>query len=345
MDYDIAIATRNRADALRLSVPLMLAQSRKPRSLIVVDASDDPHRSESAVRSACDSQNVRLLFLTAPPNLPQQRNIALEHVNSPVVMFPDDDSLWWPGVAEHVMRVYERDEDEVIGGVCCAPSASPPPGTDLASSYSMSKADSFRRKIEGRRHAIEAALLPDPLWVHGASRWSVKPTPDWLEEENAALVEFMGGFRMSFRTEVLRKAGGFDPELGGKIGYAAYEDADASFRVAQTHLLVGARDALCYHHRFPSKRADGYRLGLFLLLNRAYIIAKYSEPGSRAHKAFRPFALYKLAQYSVTIATAHGRAKMRGTITGMVAGQSLFVAPTGDIRNFYHQLIDKHTRR
>ena len=37
----MVIATRNRPEALALSIPLILGQSRKPRKLIVIDSSDD----------------------------------------------------------------------------------------------------------------------------------------------------------------------------------------------------------------------------------------------------------------------------------------------------------------
>ena len=41
MTYDVVIATRNRPEALRLSIPLILKQGRPPTKLIIVDASDD----------------------------------------------------------------------------------------------------------------------------------------------------------------------------------------------------------------------------------------------------------------------------------------------------------------
>ncbi len=46
-----------------------------------------------------------------------QRNEGLKLVESEVVFFPDDDSLCDPDYAEHVMRIYERDTDRVVGGV------------------------------------------------------------------------------------------------------------------------------------------------------------------------------------------------------------------------------------
>ena len=41
LDFDVVIATRNRPQALALSIPLILGQSRPPEKLIVIDSSDD----------------------------------------------------------------------------------------------------------------------------------------------------------------------------------------------------------------------------------------------------------------------------------------------------------------
>jgi hypothetical protein len=41
LEYAIVIATRNRADALAISLPSMLNQTRLPKSIVIVDSSDD----------------------------------------------------------------------------------------------------------------------------------------------------------------------------------------------------------------------------------------------------------------------------------------------------------------
>lgn len=118
MDYDVVIATRNRLGALKLSVPLILNQEQAPRRLIVVDASDDIKAVRQFMNQVANRQEVDFEVLFSKPNLPYQRNLGLARVISPVVIFPDDDSLWWPGVAKSIMRIYERDTAGDIGGVC-----------------------------------------------------------------------------------------------------------------------------------------------------------------------------------------------------------------------------------
>lgn len=342
MDYDVVVATRNRPEALKLSIPLILKQERPPHKLIIVDASDDHQLICKTIKKTVGASPVELLILNSQPNIAHQRNIGLEHVKSPVVMFPDDDSLWWPGVAEAIMKIYERDTNHDIGGVCARETNKPPSDMDMnmGGSYRMRTSDRIRQKIDRLRHKFDYRFCPDPLWIHGRSRWNVRPFPQWLTNVDSALVEFMGGFRMTFRTEVLRKYG-FDEDLGRYIGYSAYEDADASFKVLQEKLLVGAHDAHVFHRKAPNRRASGFEIGFILLFNRAYVICRYSPPGSSARTMLRRFALYKLAQYLLNINTSFGRARIRGVLTAIKMMKYLLDTPASLLHEQYLELCQK----
>src|SRR5208283_5097821 len=126
LEFDIVLATRNRQQVLQLSIPLMLAQNRLPRRFIVVDASDDHSAARRVVEDAFERAETRaeLLILKSPiAGSSYQRNIGLQHVESPVVIFPDDDVLWYPSVADAIMRIYEKDMDKAVG--CVATSVAP----------------------------------------------------------------------------------------------------------------------------------------------------------------------------------------------------------------------------
>lgn len=310
MDYDIVIATRNRPAILKVSIPLMLSQARHPRRLIVVDSSDDDQAARKSVESVLVGDPVEFEFLRSEPGSSRQRNAGLRRVRSPVVMFPDDDSLWLPGVAEAVMRVYERDERGVIGAVCTAESLVAPSEAIATARqvHEVSRADRIRLRIARRRYQIEHSLFPDPFILHGRSRWNVQPPPAWLPEENAVLVEWMTGFRMSFRTEIIRRSG-FDEALPN---YGLFEDTEASFQVMKTHLVVGARRAQVFHYRTPGKRANGVIAGAAQLLNRAYVVCRHSPPGSLARRMIPRYSQYKVAQYSLACHEPFGRQRFRG---------------------------------
>ena len=310
MDYDIVIATRNRASILEVSIPLMLSQGRRPRRLIVVDSSDDDQAARKSVESVLVGDPIEFEFLRSEPGVTRQRNVGLRRVGSPVVMFPDDDSLWLPGVAEAIMRVYERDEQGVIGAVCGAKSMEAPSEAIATARqvHEVSRADKFRLRIAQRRFQIEHALVPDPFILHGRSRWNVQPPPAWLPQESAVLVEWMTGFRMSFRTEIIRRSG-FDEAFRN---YGLFEDTEASFQVLKTHLIVGARRAQVFHHRTPGKRADGLMMGARQVLDRAYIVCRHSPPGSPAHRMIPRYSRYKVVQYSLACHEPFGWQRFRG---------------------------------
>ena len=172
--------------------------------------------------------------------------------------------------------------------------------TDRVSKYdALDLSDDHLRSVQGKSWCEAATLsndqfFPDPLVTYGRSRWGVQPKPTWLEDENAVLVEYMTGFRMSFRTNVIR-ASGFDETLGG---YALFEDVDASFQVLKTHLLVGARNAKIFHYKVPTVSWIGSSIGAMQILNRAYVLKRHvASYDAFPVQELRRFNVYKLMQY------------------------------------------------
>lgn len=314
-DYTIVIATRNRADALALSLPLHLKQSRLPKAIIVVDSSGDPTPNQTLVKRLAAATSVPLDHIRSEAGASLQRNIGLARVATDVVFFPDDDSLVHPGALEAMMRIYDRDTDHIIGGVCSAEARTPPPGFLDRTSYEMQTSDRVKARIAQRRYALEARLFPDPFHEIARVFYTKLPAPPaWLGQENALTVPLMTGFRMSFRTELIRKAG-FNESLGR---YALAEDIDAGFSILKTHLLIGARNAQIYHHKAPDRRTNGRAMGVMQVLNRAYVIARsdiwQNSPSDRPaiRRSLRRFTAYKLMQYAAAGHSRFGRDRLRG---------------------------------
>jgi len=343
MDHDIVIATRNRPEALRISIPLILSQSRAPRNLIIVDASDNHKEIRQTVTKTVSDLPVTLKILeSVQRNSALQRNIGLDEVESPVVMFPDDDSFWWPGVAEAIMRIYERDECGEIGGVCATRAKTPPPAFGLVgdNKYEMKLSDRLLKRISGLRHHLDDRFCPNPMYVHGRSRWNELKIPKWLSEENSAVTEYMNGLCMSFRTNLFRSHG-FDPDLGTFVGWAANEDVAASFAVMQEHPLVCAFDAKVCHYKFPGPRGSGFELGFINHFNRAYVICRYSPLGSAARRALKRFGCYKALQYLLGIKNRFGRDKVRGHLQALRSMKVLLKSPPECLRDLYLEQCQK----
>lgn len=325
MEFDAVIVTRNRAEALALSLPLLVAQSRPPARIIVIDSSDDPAPARAAAE-AVTGRGIPVHFEHGPKGLTRQRNRGLALVTAPVVFFPDDDSLCHPGTTEAIMRIYERDTEGAIAGVCAADAKEPPPGVDLGQAYAMRADHAHAARRMSLRNRMEKRLTDlNPFLALG--RMLQRPAPAWLAEENAVPVEWMTGFRMSFRTEVIRRTG-FEEAFRG---YGLYEDIDASFAATRAGVLVGANSARIHHHRFPSGRPDRRAFAVMTVLNRAFVIARHSaalpEDQRRAVRAkTRNYALVRLAMLLPKLRQPAARDDFRGTNAALAAMAPLFTA-------------------
>jgi glycosyltransferase involved in cell wall biosynthesis len=298
LPYDVVIATRNRPDALKVAVQSINAQDPAPERVIVVDSSDD----EAAVRRALEQAGGGTYMRSAPGSA-TQRNVGLREVRSPVACFPDDDVVWHPGYADAILAVYERDTDGVIAAVCGREVTAGPAG--VTAPHAMRLSHRIQRKIAYRRMAIEPA---DPFRLHARERTAQYEQPSWLAEMDAVPVEWMTGFRMSFRTD---RFDGFDQTLRD---YALFEDVDASFQALERGLVVGANRAHVLHHRDPADRGAPNALGAAQILNRAYIVLKHARPDSPAVKQLRRYAAYKCLLYAAGIRSEWGRARLTGAI-------------------------------
>jgi len=341
LDFDIVIATRNRRKALQLSLPPMLTQRRLPSRLIVVDASDDHGETRKTVENivADTGPALRLEIIRSEPGSSRQRNAGLKLAKSPVVLFPDDDSLWFPGFSDALMRVYERDEETLIGGVGGRESPVPPPGVlgGEEPSYRMAGRDRLQLSVGRFLDSIEYRLFPDPFFVEGAAARRGKRVPPWLAEEESGLEATLPGFRMSFRTELILKKG-FDQALGT---YALFEDYDASLAILETHLLVDAGKAKVFHYRVPGDRVAGAEWGAMQILNRAYVICKHSRPGSSARKRLLGYSCYKLVRYLAQAHTPYGRQRVMGAAKALRCLSQLFEAPPEKLPGLYALLRER----
>lgn len=344
IEYDAVIATRNRPEALRLSIPLLIGQSHPPSRLIVIDSSDDPAPVAETVSAVTSGWDGEVIVESSPPGLPLQRNRGLTHVAAPVVVFPDDDSLYCPGALEAMMAVYARDTEGVISGVCARETTEPPAGSLDQASYAVSRdlqRDTApriaRRWLERRLSALKPAL------AIGQALNVQQPAPAWFDEMDVKIVEYMTGFRMSFRTEAIRGTG-FDEALGG---YALEEDVDASFTAMRSGLVVAALGARVYHHRFPSGRGNAYARGRMEVLNRAYVLSKHTSGpiGSRAllrtaRRAHWGFTAFKVASLLPGLGSPHGRARLKGALAGIRGSRAIWKAAPDTRAGAYRAAID-----
>lgn len=343
LDYDIVMATRNRPDAVALSLPLIMCQTRLPARIVIVDSSENPAPIEALARRAAENLSCPVEFLRTEAGLTHQRNVGLRQCSSDVVVFPDDDSLLYPDAAEEMMAVYETDMAARIAGVCAKPVDQPPPETDGdLGSYDAEKLTAPRSALRRLRQTIKEALgFSNPFLAVGHRLNDQHDTPEWLASRNIATVPYMTGFRMSFRRAAIIGEG-FDETLR-KYGW--FEDIDASYTAMRHGLVVVANGARIYHHRTAAKRDGGYRMGLWAILNRGYVVMKhvranptvFPDPGRQARRLKR-YCQARTMAYRLFARDSYGLDRARGAADGLRQLQALTDSPMAELKTVYGRL-------
>jgi glycosyltransferase involved in cell wall biosynthesis len=330
MNFDILITTRNRPAILATSVPLMLSQSPRPARLVVVDASDDHDIIARILQDQASRFNVPLTIIKSQPGIAYQRNIGLQHVHSPVVMMPDDDSLWFPGYSDAIMRIYEKDEAAVIGTICGLESPELPPSLSVNKPYRMAWKDRIPARILRLLGAIDV-FFPEPIMTELTERLNNVACPSWLAGEDAALAVDFSGFKASFRSDVVRHLR-YDELLGA---YSLFEDRELLLRMLDRHLSVCAPRARVYHYRHPAKRVDDIEWGVIQILNRAYVVCKHAVPGSLSRRRLKRYSYYKAFRYLVQAVGRGGRRRFIGAWRALSCVPQLLTASPADLPRLY----------
>ena len=333
--YSVAIATRNRASALQLSLPRILAQTIAPAQIVIVDSSDDALEVPDITHSAARLFQGDLQIFRGEKGLTRQRNAALARVDAPITFFPDDDSIWFPDTAERILEAYRADSGLNIAAVCAKESKIPPPDFDGSCSggYESTIAQKLRRTVAIERRMLEKFLAPNPLDILG--KRFISECHPVKNEEDTTPVAYMTGFRMSFRTEVIRQFG-FDETL---TNYSLNEDIDASFHAWRFGRVVAAQKALVFHHRAPGARDNGFTLGVTGMLNVAYVISKHAPPGDASRAAFERYFWYRMSLYTLGITTRFGRDRFLGARTALPLARKLAKTPPSEARDSYISAI------
>lgn len=346
ISYDIVLCTKNREKSLEVSIPSFLNQKYLPEKIIVVDASDEHGKILSLLKELLQGYKGEFTFIESEGNLPLQRNIGLEYVTADIVAFPDDDSVWFPDTIENILKIYELDVDKKIGGVCAAESHLPPQGLviDGNESYSMTTHHRFMNQIGSLRYRLEDKYIPNPYKLLGASYWKDRELPFAFEENNVVLVEYMTGFRMSFRASDIKKTK-FNPDLGSRTGWTGGEDVDGCFRIMKNKLIVGARDAKVFHYKFPAKRTTGYKYGFVFFLNRIYVVCSNTKVGADVRKSLSLYLRYKLLLYLIGAANSRfGRERFLGAYRAYFNLRKMIFLEGLDLREMYLKCWDEFSK-
>jgi len=346
MQYEIILATANRPSILEVSIPLFLAQTRPAARLIVVDASTNHDAIVRTVERLTKDAPFPVQVIRGPRGMTRQRNEGIRHAREAVLFFPDDDSLWASDVAERVMRIYERDAEGAIGGVC-QEAADAPPRRLSPEEERARRASPWRRFkfwLARARYRQVKRLVAHPLHLCGEALMQRHTLPTWLGEVDAQPVSFQIGFLMTYRTEMMKR-NPFNEDLHQPR--CELEDFDQSFAVGRKKLLVRADGAMTYHHKFGGSRGNGLELGLGQFLNQCYIVCRHSPPGSAARAAIKPYTRVYLIEAILfrSYTSKHEWHKMRGLWRAYRSLDELIAAPVEELTQRYQVVFERELKR
>lgn len=335
MNYDIVIATRNRLSILQISLPLFIKQTREANSIIIVDSSDDHNQ----VKTVCESiikrvdPKIRSTIIRSDTGSSHQRNTGLKIANAEIVFFPDDDSLWYPDYAENIIKIYEMDKEEQIGGIQGSPAESPPPTAHVNTKISQltTKGKTVSCFSQIKKH-LNRDIIQDPIYTEGFEKQKRFQLPKWVCKDIAVPSGPMTGFAMSFRADMIKQFR-FDENLGT---YSLFEDRDASLNIMQNKMIFTAVNAKVHHFRSPERRTNGREWGMMHILNRAYVVCKHSEVKSKSRKSLKAYLLYKiLIRYLLQSGNCYGNERLKGAVSALFQVDKLMKSNKFDLPSVY----------
>ncbi|MER8224127.1 glycosyltransferase [Streptomyces sp. NPDC094143] len=238
----VVVATRERAGQLARALDSLLAQDHPRFEIVVVDNAPVTRETRELVER---KYAERVRYVCEPvPGLAVAHNAGLAAVRGEVVAFTDDDVVADPRWLTELTAPFAADAALGCGTGLILPARLTTPAQVLLESHG-----GFAKGFTPRTYDPADPPVDEPLFPFTAGR-------------------FGSGANMAFRTEVLRRVGGFDPATGAGTAARGGDDLYGFVRVlAEGYRLRYTPYALVWHHHRETWRdletqAYGYGAGL-----------------------------------------------------------------------------------
>lgn len=245
------VATKDRPEELRRLWKSLLAQTRLPDEVVVVEAGPAP----SPLDAPPSGRPVLRRVASPVASAARQRNAGIDAVGPAIdlVGFLDDDAVLEENAVEEIVRLFSEFGPE-LGGAAFNLINPPPPA--LAALKRTALAESLGLYAR-RRGAVTRSGFQTMIGRVEATAWT-----EWLPTTAAV-----------WRREIFR-GHRFDEWYAG---YSYLEDLDFSYRAGRVYRLAVAASARYRHLPAEGGRGDGYAFGLREVLNRVHFVRKHSE--------------------------------------------------------------------
>ncbi|MER5635343.1 glycosyltransferase family A protein [Kitasatospora sp. NPDC002227] len=225
----VVVCTRDRAGMLRQCLDSLLRTGYPRVEVIVVDNAPSDDSTKELVQ-ACYPGLVR--YLREPvAGLARARNTGLAAARGELCAFADDDLIVDAGWVQALAERFGEDES-----VACVTGLVLPAELETEAQATLERYGGYSRGFIARSWSRQE-LATDPLLRFSVGR-------------------FGSGANMAFRTDVLRRLGGFDPATGTGTPARGGEELLAFFRVLGAgHTIAYQPDAIVWH-RHPRTQQD-----------------------------------------------------------------------------------------
>ena len=231
LSYSVVIATFERPKDLARMLTSLVAQTRQPERVVVIDSSQD---EQTRYVVAQRERDLPLLYERAHErSAAMQRNQGAVHVITPLIAFIDDDTVLPAKLAQQMCEPFDADPGEKIGGVAARLKERPRPIPRGLLWW-------YYRLQAGYEHPTYGGLLFGP---------AINCYPSYTESSWGELIpaHWLSSTCVFYRTELFQQE-----KFPTFSGYSFMEDVHLSARIGRTHALYFHRNAFFEHRDAPS---------------------------------------------------------------------------------------------
>jgi GT2 family glycosyltransferase len=235
----VVIVTHNRCKDLEECLNSLFSLNEPPAEIIVVDSHSTDGTRELVKRYPLKSINIKERSMVLA------RNIGFQHAKGEVVAYTDDDVVVSKDWSKYILEPYEN---ECVGGVA---------GRVLP--YGDGKALYVHGKYGAIGKVFDNGLVLGNFDI---------PTQHPID------VDTLIGCNMSFRRDLLLKAGGFDENFRGSC---FRDDTDISLRIKRLNYKLIYHPKAIVRHKFKGKTVNN-KWFYWTLYNHTYFYLKNFQP-------------------------------------------------------------------
>jgi GT2 family glycosyltransferase len=245
--WALVIATYKRDHILSRCLELAAQQTRPPVEIIVVDASPNWEHTHHRIQDSLAPRfpKIHWIYVKAEKaSSAAQRNQGAYLATADVLVFIDDDCLMYPDCAEHLLKAYDLDLDNMLAGVSGI-LVDRPPDEKLAAATQDGLVEKGKIPVKRSwfRKLVRRCLNADDIFVPYDAKYPNRPIPEQIADIPSVRSTAFAGGRASFRRQLFLK----EPFESILERYAAGEDSDMSYRISRHGALIIALCAQIHH--------------------------------------------------------------------------------------------------